>query len=128
MKTKLSIPFVLFVLLALSSCCNKTPIESRIADTFNAYNEPSESFETIANLVKDKRIIILGECGHGDGRTFEIKSEIVRYLDSIGDYTLILEGMNPFDGAILNEELPVLIINTSWLNIGSSWNPLWSHT
>lgn len=128
MKTKLSILFVLLALLALSSCCDKTPIESRLADKFTAYNKPSESFESLANLVKDKQIIILGECGHGDGRTFEIKSEIVRYLDSVGDYTLILEGMNPFDGAILNEELPVLIINTSWLNVGSSWNPLWSKT
>lgn len=131
MKTKLSIllvPFALSALFVLSSCSTKTPVESRLAAKFTAYNEPSESFETIANLVKDKRIVILGECGHGDGRTFEIKSEIVRYLDSVGDYTLILEGMNPFDGAILNEELPVLIINTSWLNVGSSWNPLWSKT
>ncbi|MBQ3844864.1 MAG: erythromycin esterase family protein [Bacteroidales bacterium] len=128
MKTRLSILFVLLALLALSSCCDKTPIESRLADKFTAYNKPSESFESLANLVKDKQIIILGECGHGDGKTFEIKSEIVKYLDSVGDYTLILEGMNPFDGAILNEELPVLIINTSWLNVGSSWNPLWSHT
>ena len=131
MKTKLSILSILLVLSApfvLSSCSYKTPVESRLADKFTAYNKPSESFESLANLVKDKRIVILGECGHGDGRTFEIKSEIVRYLDSIGDYTLILEGMNPFDGAILNEELPVLIINTSWLNVGGSWNPLWSHT
>ena len=124
----LLVPFALLVLFALSSCSNKTPVESRLADKFTAYNEPSESFETIANLVKDKRIVILGECGHGDGKTFEIKSEIVKYLDSVGDYTLILEGMNPFDGAILNEELPVLIINPTWLSVRNSWNPLWSHT
>ena len=128
MKTRLSILFVLLALLALSSCCDKTPIESRLADKFTAYNKPSESFESLANLVKDKQIIILGECGHGDGRTFEIKSEIVKYLDSVGDYTLILEGMNPFDGAILNEELPVLIINKSGLNIQNCWYGLWSQT
>ena len=128
MKTRLSILFVLLALLALSSCCDNPHVESSLADKFTAYNEPSESFETIANLVKDKRIVILGECGHGDGRTFEIKSEIVRYLDSIGDYTLILEGMNPFDGAILNEELPVLIINPTWLSVRNSWNSLWSKT
>ncbi len=74
MKTRLSILFVLLALLALSSCCDKTSIESRLADKFTAYNKPSESFESLANLVKDKQIIILGECGHGDGRTFEIKS------------------------------------------------------
>ena len=124
----LLVPFAILALLVLSSCSNQTSVESRLADRFTAYNEHSESFSTLASLVKDKRIVILGECGHGDGKTFEIKSKIVRYLDSVGDYTLILEGMNPFDGAILNEELPVLIINTSWLNVGSSWNPLWSHT
>ena len=126
MKTRLSILFVLLALLALSSCCDNPHVESSLADKFTAYNEPSESFETIANLVKDKRIVILGECGHGDGRTFEIKSEIVRYLDSIGDYTLILEGMNSFDGAILNKELPVLIINKSGLNIQNCWYGQWS--
>lgn len=125
MKTKLSLLLILF---ALSSCCNKTSIESQLSDKFTTYNEYSESFETLADFVKDKRIIILGECGHGDGRTFEIKSEIVRYLDSIGDYTLILEGMNPFDGAILNKELPVLIINKSGLNIQNCWYGLWSQT
>lgn len=125
MKTKLSLLLILF---ALSSCCNKTSIESQLSDKFTTYNEYSESFETLADFVKDKRVVILGECGHGDGRTFEIKSEIVRYLDSVGDYTLILEGMNPFDGAILNKELPVLIINKSGLNIQNCWYGLWSQT
>lgn len=125
MKTKLSLLLILF---ALSSCCNKTSIESQLSDKFTTYNEYSESFETLADFIKDKRIVILGECGHGDGRTFEIKSGIVRYLDSIGDYTLILEGMNPFDGAILNKELPVLIINKSGLNIQNCWYGLWSQT
>ena len=128
MKTKVFILLVPFVLIVLLACCNNKPVESKISDKFTGYNDYSESFETIANLTKDKQIIILGECGHGDGKTFEIKSEIVRYLDSIGDYTLILEGMNPFDGAILNEELPVLIINPTWLNISNSWNSLWSKT
>ena len=126
MKTKVFILLVPFVLIVLLACCNNKPVESKISDKFTGYNDYSESFETIANLIKDKQIIILGECGHGDGRTFEIKSEIVRYLDSIGDYTLILEGMNSFDGAILNKELPVLIINKSGLNIQNCWYGQWS--
>ena len=126
MKTKVFILLVPFVLIVLLACCNNKPVESKISDKFTGYNDYSESFETIANLIKDKQIVILGECGHGDGRTFEIKSEIVRYLDSIGDYTLILEGMNSFDGAILNKELPVLIINKSGLNIQNCWYGQWS--
>lgn len=112
----------------LISSCVKEYDENYVAGKFVSPDNRYDLYKLIEKYSKDKRIIILGECGHGDGKTFEIKSEIVRYLDSIGDYTLILEGMNPFDGAILNEELPVLIINTSWLNVGSSWNSLWSHT
>lgn len=112
----------------LISSCVKEYDENYVAGKFVSPDNRYDLYKLIEKYSKDKRIIILGECGHGDGKTFEIKSEIVRYLDSIGDYTLILEGMNPFDGAILNEELPVLIINTSWLNVGSSWNSLWSKT
>ncbi len=70
MKTKLSLLLILF---ALSSCCNKTSIESQLSDKFTTYNEYSESFETLADFVKDKRIVILGECGHGDGRTNDMQ-------------------------------------------------------
>ena len=120
--------FLICSVIFLVSSCVKEYDENYVAGKFVSPDNRYDLYKLIEKYSKDKRIIILGECGHGDGRTFEIKSEIVRYLDSIGDYTLILEGMNPFDGAILNEELPVLIINTSWLNVGSSWNPLWSHT
>ena len=112
----------------LISSCVKEYDENYVAGKFVSPDNRYDLYKLIEKYSKDKRIIILGECGHGDGKTFEIKSEIVRYLDSIGDYTLILEGMNPFDGAILNEELPVLIINPTWLSVRNSWNSLWSHT
>lgn len=110
MKYILSIIQILLSLFLLS--CNNSPSDK--ITTFDSY---SESFETIENLTKYKKIIILGECGHSDGTTFEIKSDLIKYLNSKDDYTLILEGMNPFDGAVLNGELPVLIINRSMLNI-----------
>ena len=111
----------------IPSCVNEYD-ENSIAGKFVSSGNRYDLYNLIEKYSKDKRIIILGECGHGDGKTFEIKSEIVRYLDSVGDYTLILEGMNPFDGAILNEELPVLIINPTWLSVRNSWNSLWSKT
>lgn len=111
----------------IPSCVNEYD-ENSIAGKFVSSGNRYDLYNLIEKYSKDKRIIILGECGHGDGKTFEIKSEIVKYLDSVGDYTLILEGMNPFDGAILNEELPVLIINPTWLSVRNSWNSLWSKT
>ena len=119
MKNILLILPILLSLILLS--CNP-PLSDKIT-SFDSY---SESFETIENLTKDKKIIILGECGHSDGTTFEIKSDLIKYLNPKDDYTLILEGMNPFDGAVLNGELPVLIINRSMLNIKYCWYGQWS--
>lgn len=124
MKNILHILKILPILLSLFllSCNNS------LSDKITTFDSYSESFETIESLTKDKKIIILGECGHSDGTTFEIKSDLVKYLNSKGDYTLILEGMNPFDGAVLNGELPVLIINRSMLNIKYCWYGQWSWT
>lgn len=125
--TKLTAALLLSLFCIFFSCSNKS-IETRISEKFQASNDYYDCIKMLGQQAKDKKIVILGECGHGDGRSFKIRSEIVRYLDSVGNYTLVLEGMNPFDGAILNGELPVMIINESQLNIYNSWYGLWSQT
>jgi len=125
--TKLTAALLLSLFCIFFSCSNKS-IETRISEKFQASNDYNGCMKMLEQQAKDKKIVILGECGHGDGRSFKIRSEIVRYLDSVGDYTLLLEGMNPFDGAILHEELPFMIINKSKLNIYNSWYGLWSQT
>ena len=62
--------------------CSTQPAEKQIADLFMVFSDESTGFEQIKNAVKDKRIVILGEAGHADGRTFEIKSECGQCLES----------------------------------------------
>jgi erythromycin esterase len=43
--------------------------------------------------LKNSRIVLIGEAGHGDGRTFELKSELIKYLvERHGFNTIALEG------------------------------------
>ena len=105
-----------------------TPAEKQIADLFMDFSDESTSFEQIKNAVKDKHIVILGEAGHADGRTFEIKSELIEYLNADNEYDVILEGMGFLDGAVLQSVLPPLCIDSNYLDVANAWNPLWSQT
>ena len=104
------------------------PAEKQIADLFMDFSDESTSFEQIKKAVKDKRIVIFGEAGHADGRTFEIKSELIEYLNADNEYDVILEGMGFLDGAVLQGVLPPLCIDSNYLDVANAWNPLWSQT
>ena len=108
--------------------CSTQPAEKQIADLFMGFSDESTSFEQIKNAVKDKRIVIFGEAGHADGRTFEIKSELIEYLNADNEYDVILEGMGFLDGAVLQGVLPPLCIDSNYLDVANAWNPLWSQT
>ena len=96
--------YTLLVLLLMAGgifvSCGTKPAEKQIADQFTDFSDESTSFEQIKNAVKGKRIVILGEAGHADGRTFEIKSELIEYLNADKEYDVVLEGMGFLDGAV----------------------------
>lgn len=119
---------IFFYLALLLTCfsCKINPIEKQVADEFIPFSNEYESFDIIRNAVMDKRILILGEAGHGDGMTFEIKSKLIEFLNKNNDYDIILEGMGFLDGAMLQGILPPLCINRNYLAIKNAWNPLWS--
>ncbi|MFV8364325.1 erythromycin esterase family protein [Flavobacterium sp. ZT3P35] len=65
----------------------QTPIEGKsiIINTANDY-----SF--LENVIKSKKIVLLGEQSHGDGATFDEKVEIVKYLhEKMGYNTIVFE-------------------------------------
>ena len=126
MKKTLYLTFV--SLFALLTSCKTEPIEKQIADQFMAFSNESASFEPIKAAVKDKRIVILGEAGHTDGKTFEIKSELIEYLNSNNEYDVVLEGMGFLDGAVLQGVLPPLCIDSNYLDVANAWYALWSQT
>ena len=108
--------------------CGTQPAEKQLADQFMAFSDEQASFEPIKTAVKDKRIVILGETGHADGKTFEIKSELIKYLNADNEYDVVLEGMGFLDGAVLQGILPPLCIDSNYLDVANAWNPLWSQT
>ena len=65
--------FTIVSVLALFISCETKTNEQQVADKFLAFSDEQASFEPIKTAVKDKRIVILGEAGHADGTTFEIK-------------------------------------------------------
>ncbi|MFV8354378.1 erythromycin esterase family protein [Flavobacterium sp. XS2P14] len=83
MKIFTTILISLFYNLAFS----QTPIDGKsfIINTANDY-----SF--LENVIKSKKIVLLGEQSHGDGATFDEKVEIIKYLhEKLGYNTIVFE-------------------------------------
>lgn len=119
---------LIIVLLLLVTSCKSNSIVEQIAYNFEMYPNEQSSFESIIDNVKDKRILILGETGHGDGKTFEIKSKLIEYLNANHEYDVVLEGMGVLDAAVLQGILPPLCIDSNYLDVANAWNALWSQT
>ncbi|WP_233266126.1 erythromycin esterase family protein [Myroides fluvii] len=115
----------LFAVVALFSSCQKATVEEQIA----AYLIPFEqvdtaSFEEIANRIGDCDLVILGESGHGDGTTYEVKAELVQYLmKEKGFNTLALEGEGFIQMEIKNNGYPDLFPHADV----SKWKPHWGN-
>lgn len=118
---------VAWLFVVLTSCGTKTT-EQQIANEFMAFSDEQASFEPIKTAVKDKRIVILGEAGHADGKTFEIKSKLIEFLNANNEYDIVLEGMGFLDGAVLQGVLPSLCIDSNYLDVANAWYGLWSKT
>lgn len=59
-------------------------------------------------ILKNKKIVFLGESGHGDGSTFEAKTRLIKYLhENLGYNVIAFEGATIFDlyyaGAIIKK-------------------------
>ena len=120
--------FAIASLFALLTSCDTKTTEQQIANEFMAFSDEQASFEPIKTAVKDKRIVILGEAGHADGKTFEIKSKLIEFLNADNEYDVVLEGMGFLDGAVLQGVLPPLCIDSNYLDVANAWYGLWSQT
>ena len=116
---------LLSVFVTFFSCKSS---ENQLIDSFSAFSDAHSAFDPIKTAVKDKRIVILGEAGHADGKTFEIKSELIEYLNADNEYDVVLEGMGFLDGAVLQGILPPLCIDSNYLDVANAWYALWSQT
>lgn len=83
-------------------------------------------FKKIGKAVADKRIVILGEAAHDEGKTFEYKTKLVQYLVEKEGFNLVaLEGGGYFDFQYLNGNIPSdTALKVSYFK---AWYPFWSY-
>ncbi|SFN23198.1 Erythromycin esterase homolog [Chryseobacterium oleae] len=78
-------------------------------------NSDLKIFDTI---LKDNKVLILGENTHIDGSTSEAKSRLIKYLHENMNYTVVLYEAGQYDTWIMNEEMKHHKLKTSADSIG----------
>ena len=83
-------------------------------------------FKKIGKAVANKRIVILGEAAHNEGKTFEYKTKLINHLVEKEGFNIVaLEGGGYFDFKYLNQELkPDTNIQASYF---TAWYGFWSY-
>jgi len=59
----------------------------------------------IDSILKNNRILMLGEMRHDDGETFRAKSRLIRYLHENLDYNIVLYEAGQYDMWVMNGEM-----------------------
>ena len=101
--------------------CYKSHINS--VNNFNPSNTDFSDLEFLRDILKNRRIVILGESDHGDGLTFEAKTRIIKFLvDELGFNTLALEGAGFWETYFANKKLKdgkdlFIELNNCWLGL-----------
>ncbi len=113
------------VLVTFYSSCQNNTTEQQIASHIIPFEKiDNSSFEEIANRIGNKDIVILGESGHGDGKTYEVKAELVQYLmKEKGFNTLAIEGEGFIDLELKNNQYNNLFPAADL----SKWKPHWGN-
>ena len=98
---------LLFLLIILIVECNifynftsQENIEEKIAVLKSLATQvdiDSEDFSFLDDVLKDNRIVLLGEQLHSDGTAFEIKSQIIKYLHENLGYNVVLYEAGLYD-------------------------------
>lgn len=71
-------------------------------------NEDQKDYSFIDTLLQDKKLVLLGEMDHGDGSSFKIKTDLIKYLHEELGYNTLL-----FESSFIN-------CNLLWSTIGDS--------
>ena len=121
---KIILPFIFLFFLS----CNKkiTSALSQKMIELEAKNGLPNDLKKLDKFIDKKEIILLGEAAHGEGKTFEVKTQIVKYLvKEKGFNTIALEGMDFLEMEFINgrhvlKNNLVDDFENEWYNY---WNP-----
>jgi erythromycin esterase len=120
---------LVFISIISFSCSGKitTELSDKMIELKSESGIPSD-FKKLDQYIADKEIILLGEAAHGEGKTFEVKTHIVKYLiEEKGFNTIALEGMDFLQmefingRSVLKNNLPDNFEN-EWYNFWNPWN------
>ena len=125
----MKITYFLFISILLISCSRKTTKElSNKMIELKSENGIPNDFSKLDKYIENKEIILLGEAAHGEGKTWEVKTQMVKYLiDEKGFNTIAWEGrdflqMEYINGRSILKNNLVDNFESDWYN---NWNP-WS--
>jgi erythromycin esterase len=121
----------IIIFLTFLSSCKSITVEKKVANEIIRIEDLSNksSFVFFNNIFSDKDIIILGEASHGDGKSFEIKSNLVEYLIKEKSYnTFAFEGRDFFDIEYINGRKSLNnvfdgVFKENWVRRWSPWGP-----
>ncbi len=87
---------LLFLVGSIQTSCNQksiTPSEWLIENTIELQPDGVYDFSSLKEVLKDKRIVALGESSHGLGKYYDMKSQLAIYLHKeMGFEVLAMEG------------------------------------
>lgn len=89
------------------------PIESISMDYEN-----NRDLKALDSILKDNRILMLGENTHYDGSTLQAKGRLIQYLHESLGYNVVLYEAGQYDCWIMNEEMKNRSLKTSIDSIG----------
>lgn len=96
-------------------------------DNFNPNNIDFKDLHFLKNEIKNKRIVVLGESGHGDGATFEAKTRLIKFLIEEMNYsTLAFEGGGFIEMTYASNQISDG--KNVFTEINNSWFSLWSQS
>jgi erythromycin esterase-like protein len=89
------------IILYLNGFYHYTPVEDEKDKYLQIkpylHSLKNNDFSFLSTELQDKRIIVLGEQLHHDGKTFSIKEKIIRYLHENMDYDVVLYEAGLYD-------------------------------
>lgn len=121
---------LLFISILFISCSRRitTEISNKMIELKSENGIPND-FSKLDKLIENKEIIFLGEAAHGEGKTFEVKTQLVKYLIEKKEFnTIALEGMDFLQMEYINGRTSLknnLIDNfqNEWYNFWNPWSP-----